>query len=43
MPKPGMTGICVKTEVANLLQNKAQAANMGLNDYLTSLLPGPAQ
>ena len=43
MPKLGMTGICLKTEVANLLRNKAQAANMGLNDYLTSILLGPSQ
>ena len=43
MPKPGMTGVCLKTEVANLLRTKAQNANMGLNDYLTSLLLGPSQ
>ena len=43
MPKIGMTGICLKTEIADLLRNKARAANMGLNDYLTSLLLGPSQ
>ena len=43
MPKLGMTGICLKTDVADLLRSKAQAANMGLNDYLTSLLSGPSQ
>jgi len=43
VPKIGMTGICLKTEVADLLRNKARAANMGLNDYLTSLLLGPSQ
>ncbi|MGF3521715.1 MAG: hypothetical protein ACQXXJ_01295 [Candidatus Bathyarchaeia archaeon] len=29
MPKPGMTGICLKTEVAGLLRTKAKEANMG--------------
>lgn len=43
MPKLGMAGICLKTEVANLLRSKAQNANMGLNEYLTSLLLGPPQ
>ena len=43
MPKPGMTGICLKTEVASLLRARAQQASMGLNDYLTSLLLGPSQ
>ena len=46
MPKQGMTGLCLKTEVANLLRNKAENANMGLNDYLTSLMLrdlGPSQ
>ena len=43
MPKPGMTGVCLKTEVASLLRAKAKAANMGLNDYLTTLLLGPSQ
>ena len=38
-----MTGICLKTEVANLLRSKAQNANIGLNDYLTTLLLGPSQ
>jgi hypothetical protein len=38
MPKPGMTGICLKTEVAQLLRSKAKEANMGINDYLTFLL-----
>jgi len=38
MPKPGMTGICLKTEVAQLLRAKAKEANMGINDYLTFLL-----
>ena len=43
MPKPGMTGICLKTEVAELLRAKAREADMGLNDYLTSLLIVPSQ
>ena len=38
MPKPGMTGICLKTEVAKLLRAKAREAKMGINDYLTALL-----
>jgi len=38
MPKPGMTGICLKTEVAELLRTKAKEANMGINDFLTFLL-----
>jgi len=28
MPKPGMTGICLKTEVAELLRAKAKEAKM---------------
>ena len=43
MPKQGMTGLCLKTEVADLLRSKAENANMGLNDYLTALLLGPSQ
>ena len=43
MPKQGMTGLCLKTEVANLLRSKAENASMGLNDYLTALLLGPSQ
>ncbi|MEM4732922.1 MAG: hypothetical protein QXD70_00130 [Candidatus Bathyarchaeia archaeon] len=43
MPKQGMTGLCLKTEVAELLRSKASAVNMGLNDYLTTLLLGPSQ
>ena len=43
MPKPGMTGICLKTEVAELLRAKAKEANMGINNYLTALLLGPSQ
>ena len=42
MPKPGMTGICLKTEVAQLLRAKAKEANMGINDYLTAILLGPS-
>ena len=42
MPKPGMTGICLKQEVADLLRAKAKSANMGLNNYLTSLIIGPS-
>ena len=38
MPKSGMTGLCLKTEVAELLRAKAREANMGINDYLTALL-----
>jgi len=33
MPKPGMTGICLKTEVAQLLGAKAKEAKMGINDF----------
>jgi len=40
MPKHGMTGICLKTEVAELLRTKAKEAQMGINDFLTSLLMG---
>ncbi len=43
MPKPGYTGICLKTEVAELLRSKAKTANMGINDFLTALLLGPSQ
>jgi len=48
MPKPGMTGICLKTEVAQMLRTKAKEAKMGINDYLTFLLMekpfnGPAE
>jgi hypothetical protein len=42
MPKPGMTGICLKQEVADLLRSKAKAASLGLNDYLTSILMAPS-
>jgi hypothetical protein len=42
MPKPGMTGLCLKNEVADLLRSKAKAANQGLNDYLISLLMAPS-
>ena len=42
MPKPGMTGLCLKQEVADLLRNKAKTADMGLNEYLTSMLIGPS-
>ena len=42
MPKPGMTGLCLKQEVADLLRTKAQSVNMGLNEYLASMLIGPA-
>jgi len=38
MPKPGMTGVCLKTEVAELLRAKAKEANMGINDFLMALL-----
>ena len=40
MPKPGMTGICLKTEVAQLLRAKAKEAKMGINDFLTFILMG---
>ena len=42
MPKPGMTGICLKTEVAELLRAKAREAKTGLNEYLTGILLGPS-
>ena len=38
MPKPGMTGLCLKTEVAELLRAKALEAKTGLNDPLTAIL-----
>ncbi len=38
MPKPGMMGICLKTEVAELLRAKAKEAKMGINDYLKAVL-----
>ena len=38
MPKQGYTGVCLKTEVAQLLRAKAKEANMGINDFLTALL-----
>ncbi|MCS7113971.1 MAG: hypothetical protein RMJ15_09750 [Nitrososphaerota archaeon] len=38
MPKPGMTGICLKNEVAELLRAKAKEANMGINEYLMAVL-----
>lgn len=40
MPKPGFTGICLKTEVAQLLRTKAKEANRGINDYLTAIITG---
>ena len=42
MPKPGMTGICLKQEVADLIRARARSANMGLNEYLTNMLLGPS-
>jgi hypothetical protein len=42
MPKPGMTGLCLKQEVADLVRRRAQDAGQGLNDYLSSLLLGPS-
>lgn len=41
MPKQGMAGLCLKQEVADLLRSRAKSANMGLNEYLTSMLIGP--
>ncbi|KPV63341.1 MAG: hypothetical protein AOA65_1349 [Candidatus Bathyarchaeota archaeon BA1] len=41
MPKPGMVGMTLKQELAELLRAKARSANMGLNEYLTSILIGP--
>lgn len=35
-----MTGLSLKTEVAELLRTKAREAGMGINDYLTSMLIG---
>jgi hypothetical protein len=42
MPKPGMTSICLKQEVADLVRKRSQDAGQGLNDYLSSLLLGPS-
>ena len=38
MPKQGMTGLCLKTEVAELLRVKAKEAGKGINEYLTANL-----
>ncbi|MHA1664300.1 MAG: hypothetical protein ACTSVW_00490, partial [Candidatus Njordarchaeales archaeon] len=38
MPKPGYTTITLKTQVAQLLKQKAQHAGLGLNQYLLALL-----
>ncbi|MCS7125286.1 MAG: hypothetical protein NZ932_07740 [Candidatus Bathyarchaeota archaeon] len=38
MPKPGMIGVSLKKEVAELLRAKAKEANMGINDYLMAVL-----
>jgi hypothetical protein len=38
MPKPGMTGITLKDDVAELLRKRAIAAGQGLNDFVTSML-----
>jgi len=43
MPKPGMTGITLKNEIADLLRAKAKQANMGLNEFLEATLIGPSQ
>jgi len=42
MPKPGMVGMTLKREVAELLRAKAKAANMGLNEFLETMLIGPS-
>jgi hypothetical protein len=42
MPKPGMIGLCLKQEVADLVRKRAQDAGQDLNDYLSSLLLGPS-
>ena len=42
MPKQGMTSICLKQEVADLVRKRARDAGQGLNDYLSSLLLGPS-
>jgi hypothetical protein len=42
MPKPGMTSLCLKQEVADLVRKRAAANNQGLNEYLSSLLLGPS-
>ncbi|MEM3618682.1 MAG: hypothetical protein QXK47_06405 [Candidatus Bathyarchaeia archaeon] len=38
MPKPGMTGISLKKEVADLLRAEAKASKMGINDFLRLIL-----
>jgi hypothetical protein len=38
MPKPKMTSICLKTEVAQQLRAKAKEAGLEINDFLTFLL-----
>jgi hypothetical protein len=42
MPKPGMTGLCLKQEVADLVRKRAHDTGQGLNDYLSGLLLGPS-
>ena len=42
MPKPGMKGITLRDEVADLLHKKAADAGQGLNDYLLSIMMGPS-
>jgi hypothetical protein len=42
MPKPGMSGITLKNEVAELLRKRAEANTQGLNDYLLQLMMGPS-
>ena len=43
MPKPGMTRITLKSEVAELLRQKAREADMKLNEFLLKILSGPSQ
>jgi len=42
MPKPGMTGITPRKEVAELLRTKAKQANMDINECLEATLTGPS-
>jgi hypothetical protein len=42
MPKPRMTGITLRKEVAYLLRTKAEQANMGLNELLEATLIRPS-
>ena len=43
MPKFGMVGVTLKSEVAGLLRSRAKQAGMGLNEFLLAILTGPSE